>query len=53
MSFSLHFGPFILFHSFNFVNFRRSRPLRRLNFYWLMLNWTFSFRFYKNDLFAK
>ena len=39
------FGPFILFHSFNFVNFRRSRPLTRLNFYWLMLNWPFLLSF--------
>ena len=45
------FGPSVctLFRSFNFVNFRRSRPLTRLNFYWLMLNWAFYFRFYKKN----
>ena len=39
------FGLFILFHSFNFVSFPRSRPLTRLNFYWLMLNWPFLLSF--------
>ena len=43
------FGPSvcILFRLFNFFDFRQYHPLTRLNFYWLMLNWTFYFRFYK------
>ena len=27
--------------SFNSVNFRQSRPLARLNFFWFILKWTF------------
>ena len=36
---------YILFYSSNSVDFRRSRPLARLDFYWLMLNWTFLLSF--------
>ena len=34
-----------LFHSSNFVDFCRSRPLARLDFYWLILNWAFLLSF--------
>ena len=34
-----------LFYSINSINFRQSRPLTRLNFYWLMLKWAFLLSF--------
>ena len=44
-SFCLHFGPFNQFYSSNSVDFHRSRPLPRLDFYWLILNWAFLLSF--------